>query len=159
VRLDEGTYRASSQSQEIMYDVVRRENDSWICSCFDHYYRQVRCKHIIAVQVSLELRNKVHENTVIQPITISTRVACGSSHLKRFGVRHNKCGDIQRFCCLDCAKTFSVNLGFARMKHSPQAITTAMQMYFSGESFGNTATATLHLIGTRVSHQIVYNWI
>jgi transposase-like protein len=157
-RMDERSYKVASQSRDIMYDVTQKENGSWICSCFDHYYRQIRCKHIIAVQVSLELRKKVHENTTIEPITISTCVACGSSHLKRFGVRHNKCGDIQRFCCLDCTKTFSTNLGFARMKHNPQAITTAMQMYFSGESLRNTAK-TLRLIGAHVSHQTVYNWI
>jgi transposase-like protein len=44
------------------------------------------------------------------------------------------------------------------MKHNPQAITTAMQMYFSGESLRNTAK-TLRLIGAQVSHQTVYNWI
>jgi transposase-like protein len=44
------------------------------------------------------------------------------------------------------------------MKHNPQAITTAMQMYFSGESLRNTAK-TLRLIGAEVSYQTVYNWI
>ncbi len=44
------------------------------------------------------------------------------------------------------------------MKHNPQAITTAMQMYFSGETLRNTAK-TLRLIGAQVSHQTVYNWI
>jgi transposase-like protein len=44
------------------------------------------------------------------------------------------------------------------MKHNPQAITTAMQMYFSGESLRNTAK-TLRLIGAQVSHQTIYNWI
>ena len=90
VRLDERSYRVASQSRDIMYEVVQRENGSWICNCFDHYYRQVRCKHIIGVQISLELRNKVHENTVIASVTISACVACGSTHLKRFGLRHNK---------------------------------------------------------------------
>src|SRR5208337_4226325 len=101
---------------------------------------------------------KVRENIVIEPVNISSCVACGSSHLKRFGVRHNKCGDIQRFCCLDCHKTFSLNLGFERMKHNPQAITTSMQLYFSGESLRNTARS-LRLLGVQVSHQTVYNWI
>jgi len=158
VRLDENAYRVSSQSGDGMYNVHRRENGSWICNCLDHYYRQVRCKHIIAAQIASEIRNKVRENVVIEPIDISACLACGSNHLKKFGLRRNKYGNIQRFCCLDCHKTFSVNLGFQRMKHSPQAITTAMQMYFSGESLRNTAK-TLRLIGAQVSHQTVYNWI
>ena len=44
------------------------------------------------------------------------------------------------------------------MKHNPQAITTAMQLYFSGESLRNTARS-LRLIGAQVSHQTIYRWI
>ena len=157
-RMDERFYKVASQSDHGMYDVVRRENGSWICNCFDHHYRQVRSKHIIAVEISQQLREHVRENVIIEPVNVSTCLACGSSHLKKFGVRHNKCGDLQRFCCLDCHKTFSVNLGFERMKHNPQGITTAMQLYFSGESLRNTARS-LRLLGVQVSHQTVYNWI
>jgi transposase-like protein len=44
------------------------------------------------------------------------------------------------------------------MKHNPQGITTAMQLYFSGESLRNTARS-LRLLGVQVSHQTIYNWI
>jgi transposase-like protein len=44
------------------------------------------------------------------------------------------------------------------MKHNPQGITTAMQLYFSGESLRNTARS-IRLIGMNVTHQTVYNWI
>ena len=44
------------------------------------------------------------------------------------------------------------------MKHNPQGITTAMQLYFSGESLRNTARS-LKLIGVDVTHQTIYNWI
>ena len=74
------------------------------------------------------------------------------------GVRRNKAGDLQRFACRDCGKLFSVNVGFERMKHDPKAITTALQLYFSGESLRNTQKS-LRLIGADVSHQTIYNWI
>ena len=44
------------------------------------------------------------------------------------------------------------------MKHNPQAITTAMQLYFSGESLRNTQRS-LEVMGVKVSHQTVYKWI
>jgi putative transposase len=44
------------------------------------------------------------------------------------------------------------------MKHNPQEITSAMQLYFSGESLRNTMQS-LKLLGVEVSHQTVYNWI
>jgi transposase-like protein len=110
-----------------------------------------------AVEISLKLREKVQQN-VIQPVTVTVCLFCRSANLKKFGLRHNKYGDIQRFLCDDCHKTFSINLGFERMKHSPQGITTAMQLYFSGESLRNVARS-LRLLGIQVSHQTVYKWI
>jgi transposase-like protein len=44
------------------------------------------------------------------------------------------------------------------MKHNPQAITSAMQLYFSGESLRNTQKS-LKLLGVQVSHKTVYMWI
>jgi transposase-like protein len=44
------------------------------------------------------------------------------------------------------------------MKHNPQAVTTAMQLYFSGESLRNTAKS-LKLIGVEVTHKTVLKWI
>ncbi|MCJ7634171.1 DDE-type integrase/transposase/recombinase, partial [Candidatus Bathyarchaeota archaeon] len=58
----------------------------------------------------------------------------------------------------DCHKYFTFNIGFERMKHNSQAITSAMQLYFSGESLRNTQKS-LRLLGVKVSHQTVYNWI
>jgi transposase-like protein len=43
------------------------------------------------------------------------------------------------------------------MKHNPKAITTAMQLYFSGESLRNTMKS-LRLLG-EVSHKTVFMWI
>jgi transposase-like protein len=44
------------------------------------------------------------------------------------------------------------------MKHNPQAVTTAMQLYFSGESLRNTARS-LRLLGVEVTHKTVFMWI
>ena len=73
-------------------------------------------------------------------------------------MRKNKYGGIQIFKCKDCDKNFTFNIGFERMKHNPQAITTAMQLYFSGESLRNTQRS-LRLLGVDVSHKTVYMWI
>ena len=51
-----------------------------------------------------------------------------------------------------------MNIGFEKLKHNPQGITTALQLYFSGESLRYTAES-LKLIGVCVSHQTIYSWI
>ena len=157
-RVDERAYKVASQNGNGMYDVLLRKNGSWICDCLDFHHRQIRCKHIIAVEISLKLREQVEESVVIQPVTITTCLFCRSENLKKFGQRHNKSGNIQRYLCADCQRTFSMNLGFERMKHNPQAITTAMQLYFSGESLRNTAKS-LRLLGVQVTHRTILNWI
>jgi transposase-like protein len=95
---------------------------------------------------------------VIEEVAVSDCVFCHSSSIKKFGIRKNKSGGIQRFLCGDCGKTFSVNIGFEKMKHNPQAITSAMQLYFSGESLRNTQNS-LRLLGVEVSHKTVFMWI
>jgi putative transposase len=44
------------------------------------------------------------------------------------------------------------------MKHNPKAVTTAIQLYFSGESLRNTQKS-IRLLGVTVSHQTIYSWI
>jgi putative transposase len=76
----------------------------------------------------------------------------------RHGILHNKSGDLQRYSCRECGKRFTMNLGFERMQANPRAITSAMQLYFSGESFRNVQKF-LRMQGMKVSHVTVYNWI
>jgi transposase-like protein len=159
MRLDERFYKVNSQSGHGMYNVIKRkESTGWLCDCPDAVHRRVQCKHIWAVQFSLRIRQQV-EARVIEPITdIHTCLFCKSEQIIKKGLRHNKYADIQKFRCLACGKYFTLNLGFERMKHNPQGITTAMQLYFSGESLRNTARS-LRLLGVQVSHKTVYNWI
>jgi putative transposase len=156
-RFDASTYKVLSQSGNGEYAVCLSE-DEWRCECPDQRFRGMKCKHIWAVEFSLKMREQVRKNLVIEEVTVSNCVFCHSSNIKRFGVRRNKSSDIQRFLCADCERTFSVNIGFEKMKHSPQAITSAMQLYFSGESLRNTQKS-LRLLGVEVSHKTVFMWI
>jgi transcription elongation factor Elf1 len=136
-RIDASTYTVLSQNGNGEY-VVCLSEDEWRCECPDFRFRCVKCKHIWAVEFSLKIREQVGKNLVIEEVTISNCVFCHSSDIKKFGLRRNKSGSLQRFLCGNCGKTFTVNIGFERMKHNPQAITSAMQLYFSGESLRNT---------------------
>src|SRR5208282_4237142 len=90
MRLDDRFYKVASQNGHGMYDVVRRENGSWICNCLDHIHRQVICKHIWAVQFSQRIREVV-QTRVIEPITgIETCLFCKSEQIIKKGLRHNK---------------------------------------------------------------------
>ena len=151
-------YYVKSQSKEGKQYNVSRNQNGWSCSCPDFSYRGWTCKHIYAVQFSYNLRQEVKRNLVLEPVNVTQCHFCGSMQIKKYGIRNNKSGAIQRFICEYCKRTFSVNVGFEKMKHNPQAVTTAMQLYFSGESLRNTQKS-LRLLGVQVCHRTVYKWI
>jgi len=156
-RINDRTYRVKSQNGNGWY-LVRRDGQEWKCSCPDFQHRNVKCKHQWACEISFNLREQVKAR-VIEPITdINTCLICKSNRIIRDGLRHNKHGDIQKFYCKNCGKYFTTNLGFERMKSSPQAITSAMQLYFTGESLRNVQKF-LRLQGVKVSHVAIYKWI
>jgi putative transposase len=157
-RIDEDHYAVKSQSQHGEYR-VSRVGEEWVCECPDNHWRHTICKHIYAVDFSIQLRKEVlAHGQIIQEVNVSTCRFCGSSNLKKDGVRKNKCGTIQKFLCRECHHYFTINIGFERMKHNPQAITAAMQLYFSGESLRNTQKS-LKLLGVNVSHKTIFMWI
>ncbi len=157
-RLSENQYKVHSQRKDFEYDVLSTEQ-GWYCSCPDSVYRRQKCKHVHAVELSFILRTVVAKEPLrILPISVQECLFCLSVNLKKFGVRKTKAGGIQRFLCADCRRTFSVNLGFEGMRASPQAITSAMQLYFTGESFRNVQKF-LRLQGVNVSHVAVYSWV
>lgn len=160
IRVSDYHYRVHSQTTNREYDVMSIDG-KWCCSCPDHLYRnRICCKHIHAIEYSIKLREEVRKQNqvTIEPINPSTCPQCLSSNIVKHGIRHNKYGDIQRFSCKNCHKRFTVNLGFEKMRATPQAITSAMQLYFTGESLRNVQKF-LRLQGADVSHQTVYNWI
>lgn len=151
------TVRSQTETRKLYY--VERKSFGWVCTCPDFVYRKVKCKHVFAVEISISLR-KVVEFKKIEPISpnITSCLFCKSGQIVKQGLRRNKSGDIQKFGCKTCGKYFTVNIGFERMKHNPQAITSAMQLYFSGESLRNV-TKSLRLLGVDVVHSTVYKWI
>jgi transposase-like protein len=156
-RIDESFYTVKSQSGNGDYALTKVDHE-WICECPDNKFRGVKCKHIFAVEFSKSFRAEVAVRR-IQPIENLTEcIYCGSQNLMRAGKRKNKAGTIQKFLCRDCHKYFTFNIGFERMKHNPQAITSAMQLYFSGESLRNTMNS-LKLLGVEVSYRTILNWI
>jgi transposase-like protein len=156
-RINAQNYAVKSQSNNGEY-CVSKTPDGWKCECPDHVYRHVKCKHIFAVEFSVSLRAEVSIRRIEPVENLTECMFCGSSNIVKDGVRHNKHGDIQVFYCKSCSHYFTFNVGFERMKHNPQAITSAIQLYFSGESLRNTMKS-LRLLGVEVSYQTVYNWI
>lgn len=157
IRINDNSYKVKSQSSDTLYDVKSTEI-GWKCTCPDHTSRGVQCKHIFGVMFSFAIRKEVEKVRIEPVVSVSSCVYCHSTNVIKYGLRHNKYGDVQLFHCNDCSRHYTLNLGFEKMKASPKMITMAMQLYFSGESLRNVADS-MKLLGLKVSHVAVYNWI
>jgi len=156
-RVEENFYTVKSQSGNGEYAVSKVDSE-WICECPDNNYRQVKCKHIHAVLFSQSLRAEVAITRVVPELNLQNCQYCGSSEIVKDGVRHNKHGDLQIYLCRSCGKHFTLNIGFERMRATPQIITSAMQLYFTGESYRNVQKF-LKLQGVNVSHVAILKWV
>lgn len=157
-RINDNWYqvRAQSLDYESWYDVISTES-GLVCDCPDHQWRKVKCKHIHAVEFSLQIRKQV-QPVIINQVETNHCKFCNSTNIIKKGLRKNKTYSLQVFQCKTCNKKFSTNLGFEKMKASPQIITSAMQLYFTGESLRNVQKF-LELQGVKITHKTVYNWI
>lgn len=159
LRINDGHYQVKSLATNRIYNIISTES-GWICNCPDSKYRKVTCKHAHAIIISIKLREEARERNkvVIEEIACDKCPQCQSSKIVKHGIRHNKNYDLQRFSCKDCKNRFSFNLGFEKMSVNPKIITSAMQLYFTGESLRNVQKF-IRLQGVNVAHSTVYNWI
>lgn len=159
IRVSDHQYKVKSQTTKREYDVFSTES-GWKCTCPDHTFRHICCKHVHAVEFSIKIRQEVRERNqvIIEQLSYDKCPQCKSFNIVKHGIRHNKNYDLQRYSCMDCKKRFSFNLGFERLKASPKTISSSMQLYFTGESLRNVQKF-LRLQGVNVSHKTVYCWI
>ncbi len=161
-RINTTNYKVKSQSSDFWYDVTRVPQESkWNCSCPDHIFRNLDCKHIQAVLISKELRHKIVTNTDVKEIETESELLCkcGSMNIIKIGIRHNKSGNIQRFKCKECSHKWSDNLGFAKNRINSKIITVALDLYFKGISLMKVSEHLKLFYGVSVSDVAILKWI
>ena len=155
-RIDDIEYEVKSQTfPDRAYAMFHTER-GWICSCPDHLEARHVCKHIHAVEISLRMREAAQQSTTIRQIDLTRCKFCNGAIVKN-GTRKLKKGTFQAYKCKECGKKFIHNLGFERKHATPEQITTAVDLLFSGLSSRKVA---YHLgkAGVDVSHTTVQNW-
>jgi transposase-like protein len=170
-QINKNEWEVKSQSGNGYYQVSRKfvkgrdaqHLHDWSCTCPDHTTRNVLCKHIYAVQFSLKLKVEVEADIKSQEIggvdDAVTCPICKRINVVKRGIRKTKYGTVQRYGCLDCNHRFVVDKGFCRMKHSPESITLALDLYFKGLSNRKIVDHLKQFHNVTVVHATVINWI
>ena len=97
------------------------------------------------------------ETVTVREVDLGRCKFCDSPDITRKGVRKLKKGTFQQFRCRDCRRRFTHNLGFERKRATPEQITMAIGLLFSGLSSRNAATF-IRMTGADASHVTVQNW-
>jgi putative transposase len=135
----------------------------WTCSCPDHTTRNVVCKHIYAVQFSLRLKTDVEQTSNEKQIECAEKKIacpyCKCEDLIQRGKRKNHRGEVQVYGCKNCNRRFTHDLGFNRMKHTPETITLTLDLYFKGLSDRKIVDHLKQFHKVTVVHTTVLRWI
>ncbi|MBI4009689.1 MAG: DDE-type integrase/transposase/recombinase [Candidatus Aenigmarchaeota archaeon] len=133
-QINKETYEVPSQSGNGVYTITK--NGSWKCTCPDFDARQKDCKHIHAVKLSVELKERVRrDNLKFEEKEKPNCAYCKSPDIFKRGVRYCKDRAKQRYECNKCGKSFIEEKDFQKMKGNAKVTTLMLDLYFKGISY------------------------
>lgn len=134
----------------------------WTCTCKDFELRQLPCKHIAAVQIWKNLKErfeqinlKVQQQITVKPSELHECKFCHSSNIIHYGTKNGK----QNFMCKVCRRKFVDNVDFEGMKYNPKIIALTLDLYFRGLSLRKVCQHLKEFYNLNISYVTVYRWI
>ena len=166
--VDSETYVVPSQSNpEVKYKITHHQ--LWECSCPDYKKRHLRCKHIQAVEMWMNLQAKLvmdemgFDNDIleIQDEIIERELICPyckSINIVKDGYRDTKIGRRQRYLCKVCKRKFVIDPIKGR-KATAKIITLCMDLYYKGLSYRKIADTIYQFYDIDLHHETIRRWI
>jgi len=134
----------------------------WKCTCPDFELRGVPCKHINAVKIWKNLKEKfeqlnlkIKQNIKVKDYEVSCCKFCHSTDFYRYGKKNGK----QIYMCKSCNRRFVDNVDFENMKYNPKIIALTLDLYFRGLSLRKISQHLKEFYNLSVTHMSIYNWI
>jgi transposase-like protein len=159
--IDHKTWIVPSQTGNGAY-TVNVSKRHWKCSCKDFEQRSIPCKHINAVKIWKNLKEKfeqlhlnVKQNITINDTETQTCKFCHSPNFIRYGLKNGK----QVYRCKECNRKFVDNVDFENMKYNPKIIALTLDLYFRGLSLRKISQHLKEFYNLKITHMSIYNWI
>jgi len=134
----------------------------WTCTCPDFELRGIPCKHINAVKIWKNLKDKfeqlhlkVKQKITIKESEITTCKFCHSHNIMKYGKKNGK----QNYMCKDCKRKFVYNADFEDLKYNPKIIALTLDLYFKGISLRKISEHLKQFYELNIAHMTIYNWI
>jgi putative transposase len=156
------TWVIPSQTGNGTYTVVYGLHNRWKCSCPDFELRGIPCKHINAVKIWKNLKDrfeqlhlKVKQKVSIKNTDIQECKFCHSNNIMKYGKKNGK----QNYMCKSCNRKFVYNVDFEDMKYNPKIIALTLDLYFKGVSLRKISHHLKQFYELDIAHMTIYNWI
>jgi len=134
----------------------------WKCTCPDFELRGIPCKHINAVMIWKNLKEKfeqlhlkVKQRISIKDVDVCECKFCHSTNVIKYGLQNGK----QYYQCKNCNRRFVNNVDFENMKYNPKIIALTLDLYFKGVSLRKISHHLKEFYELDISYKSVYNWI
>ena len=130
---DESWFQVRSQTSsfDLWHDIILTEY-GLRCDCSEYSNSNLKCKHIFAIEnaypntrsttVDIIPKQKVEINKIIDPIPASRCRKCGTTDIKRDGVRKNNNQIVQKYKCNICNAFFQITLDSKTCMHGRNAV-------------------------------------
>jgi len=155
------TWIIPSQTGNGTYQVTVFQHH-WKCTCPDFELRGIPCKHINAVKIWKNLKEKfeqlhlkVKQKIRIKESDVTECKFCHSPNITKYGRKNGK----QNYICKDCNRKFVDNIDFENMKYNPKIIALTLDLYFKGVSLRKISHHLKQFYELNITHMSVYNWI
>jgi len=162
--INQSTWLVPSQAGNGTYTVhfLHHSHNCWSCTCKDFELRGIPCKHINAVKIWKNLKDKfeqlhlkVKQRISIKDAEVSECKFCHSTNIMKYGKQNGK----QFYMCKECKRRFVNNVDFENMKYNPKIIALTLDLYFKGVSLRKISHHLKQFYELDVSYKSVYNWI
>lgn len=159
-RVKENVFVIPSQSEPDKTYTVWQENEEWKCDCPDHQTRNIRCKHIQAVDMWLTFEDNQDEDilTLKAEINHPQCPECGSYDVVKNGFRKTKCGKRQILMCKHCHHKFVIE-PIKYRKGNTKLIALCMDLYFKGLSLRKIKDTIKQFYDIDLHHDTIRVWI
>lgn len=148
------TFSVCSQSRPGSFHHVKKDGARWECDSQFFSATKKACVHILAVRFREGLQESAptHEDSVLCD-------RCQSASVIRFGLRHNKSGDVPTYLCRTCGKRFAGREGFHNRRADPEKIALALDLYFRGMSLRKIADHFAQVHRLKLNASTIYRWV
>ncbi len=158
--VDEEHFFVPSQSSDKKYKVIHL--NGWSCECPDFQKRKAKCKHIVALELFLKLRDSQSNDVLeLQDSIQEEKILCpkckGDNIIKR-GIRKTQTEHKQRYACNDCHKRFVTQI-VDRTKVNAKMITLVMDLYYKGLSLRDIKDTVKQFFSIDLHHETIRRYI